>query len=449
MKKHFVIIGGDAAGMSAASKARRENLDLLIDVFEKSQWASYGACGMPYFIKGDINRIEDLIARTPEEFKKNRINLHLEHEVTRINPREKYITVRNPLKEICVPYDNLLISTGAHPGRPNIKGLDNEHVFTLHDMESAGKIKNYLKENTPKSAVIMGGGYIGIEMLEAFYSWGMEIHLVELLPHILSPFGIDTAVKVEEYLSRFAVLHLGQGVRGIDKIMGGKLSVELDYENISTDMVLVATGVVPEVALAKDAGIKIGITGAITADEFGRTNFSSIYVAGDCAEVQNIVTGHPDYIPLALSANRNGRCIGTTVAKKPTYLTGVTGTAVLKAFKLEIARTGITDLAVARKYGFDPVSVKVESHSRASYYPGSKPIQITLLADRSSKRILGASMVGEEGVSKRIDIISTALFGFFTANQLENLDLSYAPPFGPAWDPVLIAARILKNKLTE
>ena len=448
MNKHFVIIGGDAAGMSAASKARRTNPDLIIDVFEKGNWASYGACGLPYYLKGDIKELRDLIAKTPEEFMQKNIHLHLKHEVTRIHPEGKYVIIKNHSGKIKVSFDSLLISTGARAGRPNIEGIDSLGVFTLHDMDSAREIQNYLKEYSPKSAVVLGGGYIGIEMLEALFSRGIEMHLVELLPHILSPFGIDISRQVEEYLKQYADLHLEQSVHSINRLDKGKLSVKLNNGTIVTEMVLVAAGIIPEVSLAEEAGIQCGLTRAIATDELGRTNFPFIYAAGDCAEVKNMVTGKPDYVPLALAANRHGRSIGRTVGGQPTLLAPVAGTALLKVFQLEVARTGITDPEVARKHKFNPIKVTVDSHSRASYYPASKPIKISLLADRGSSRILGASMVGEEGVSKRIDIISAALSGSYTVDQLESLDLAYAPPFGPAWDPVLTAARVLNQKLS-
>jgi len=448
MSEYFVIIGGDAAGMSAASKARRVNPDLKIGVFEKGDWASYGACGLPYYLKGDVKNLEDLIARRPEEFINRNINLKLKHEVTEIHPKDKYLTVSTPSGEINVSFDKLLISTGANAGRLKIEGIDSAGVFTLHSMESARKIKEYLEKFSPKSAVIVGGGYIGIEMLEALFSRGIKVHLVEMLPHVLSPFGLEISERVEEYIKKYAVLHLGQSIQSIKRLDKRKLSVKIDNDNIMTEIVIIATGIVPEVSLAKKAGIKLGLTGAIATDKYGRTNYPYIYAAGDCAEVRNIVTGKVDYIPLALAANHHGRAIGSTVGGNPTCLNPIAGTAVLKAFQLEVSRTGIVDPEIARKFGFKPIKVTVDSYSRADYYPGSKPIKISLMADRKSKRLLGSSIIGEEGVSKRIDIIAAALYGSFTVEQLENLDLAYAPPFGPAWDPILTAAKVLSGKLT-
>jgi NADPH-dependent 2,4-dienoyl-CoA reductase/sulfur reductase-like enzyme len=212
-------------------------------------------------------------------------------------------------------------------------------------------------------------------------------------------------------------------------------------------MGLMATGIVPETTLARDTGIKLGKSGAIITDEYGETNIPAIYAAGDCTEVKSVVTGQNIYLPLALTANRNGRAVGTTIAGEKTTISPIAGTAVVKVFQLEVATTGITDLDVAKEYGFNPVKVTIDSHSRAGYCPGAKPIKISLIADKNSKRILGSSMVGEEGVAKRIDIIATALYSRLTVQELENLDLAYAPPFSPVWDPVLIAARVLNGRL--
>ncbi|MFW6148702.1 MAG: FAD-dependent oxidoreductase [Atribacterota bacterium] len=452
MKKRFVVIGGDAAGMSAASKARREDPDLEIVVLEKSSWASYGACGLPYYIKGDIGTLEDLVAITPDKFRKDRnIDLRLNHEVSKINPDNKNITVNRKNGETDLPYDKLLISTGARALKPNIEGIDSEGVFTLRDMESAREIKEYIENNSPQSALIIGGGYIGMEMAEALYSRVIDIHIVEMLPNVLSTFGKEIAHAVQNHLENYTKLHLGSSIQSIKISDEGKLSVQIVDKklnnNIITDMILVATGVAPEVSLAKESGIKLGQTGAIATDGYGQTNITDIFAAGDCAEVKNVVTGKSQYIPLALAANRHGRSIGKTIAGKKTYLAPVAGTAVVKVFQLEVATTGIIDSEIASKYGFAPIKVTIDSHSRSGYYPGSKPIKISLLADQKSKKLLGASMVGEEGVAKRIDIIATALNGKFTVEELESLDLAYAPPFSPVWDPVLTAARVLNGKL--
>jgi CoA-dependent NAD(P)H sulfur oxidoreductase len=457
MKKRFVIVGGDAAGMSAASKARRANPDLEIIVLEKSSWSSYGACGLPYYIKGDIKDLHDLVAIPPEKFRGERkVDLRLHHRVIKIEPNTKKVIATTSNGDIEFDYDKLLISTGARAIKPNIAGIDTPGIFTLRDMDSGRNIKEYLQENSPESVLIVGGGYIGMEMAEAFHANGLKVHIVELLPHVLDSFGAEIATLVENHLKDYVQIHLGKYVNNIRETSRGKLSVQIkdkkqdDYEeHIATDMVLLATGIVPEVSLAKEAGISLGETGAIAVDEYGQTNIPDIYAAGDCAETKHTVTGKPVYIPLALTANRNGRAIGNTIGGEITPLATINGTAVVKVFQLEVATTGIINVESAKKNGFNPVKITIDSHSRAGYCPRSKPIKISLIADKESKKLLGASMVGEEGVVKRIDIISTAISGKITIEQFENLDLAYAPPFSPVWDPVLTAAKVLNSKLNK
>ena len=450
MSQRFVIIGGDAAGMSAASKARRVNPQLEIDVFEKGPWISYGACGLPYYIQGKVKDITDLVARTPEEFsKKYNINVFLHHEVMEINVGERIIKVNCPDGMKTINFDNLLISTGALPVQPNIEGIKSPGVFTLRSMESARQIRYYLDRFSPRSVLVIGGGYIGIEMLEVLHSLGLKVSLVERLPHVLNSFGQEICETVEQHIRQFARLYLNESVKKITQSTNRQLLVKTDHKKIETDLVLIATGVRPNIGLANTAGIKLGETGAIGTDQYGQTSEPHIYAAGDCAEVKHSVTGKADYIPLALSANRNGRAIGSTVAGVAKKISPAAGTAVLKAFQLEVARTGIIIPENARKHHFDPVKVTIDSHTRAGYYPGAKPIKISIMADSQTRQVLGASMVGEEGVAKRIDTVATGLYAGLTISQLENLDLAYAPPFGPSWDPVLIAARVLSGRLSK
>ncbi len=454
MKERFVVIGGDASGMSAASKARRENPELEIIALEKSNYASYAACGLPYYIKGNVQDVEDLIAITPEVFRQKRnIDLRLQHEVIKIEPEEKTIQIVSPQGESTLAYDKLLISTGARAVQPPIKGVDSEGVFILRGIPDAVGIKEYLTRRRPQSVLVIGGGYIGMEMADAFYSLGMSVQIVELLPHLLNSFGSEISEEVENETQNYARLYLGHRVNEIRPDQPGRLSVYLSREvdrkeeRVETEMVLIATGIVPEVTLAREAGIELGKTRAIITDEYGQTSIPDIYAAGDCAEVKSIVTNQNIYLPLALTANRNGRAVGSTIAGKKTPLTPVAGTAVVKLFELEVATTGVVNQEIARQYGFEPVKVTIESSTRAGYCPGAKPIKVSLVADRNTKRLLGSSMVGGEGVSKRIDIVAAALYGQFTVRQLENLDLAYAPPFSPVWDPVLDAARVLNGKL--
>jgi NADPH-dependent 2,4-dienoyl-CoA reductase/sulfur reductase-like enzyme len=443
----FVVIGGDAAGMSAASKARRENPDLDIVVFEKGEWVSYAACGMPYYIKGDIDSLEDLVQITPEAFRTERdIDLRTNHEVVGIDPDAQTVTVSTDSDRFEQPYDRLLVATGARAIEPPLDGIDLEGVFTIHDMDAADAIHEYVTEADPETAAIVGGGYVGIEMAEALDERGLEVDMFEMLPHVLQPFGDSVANVVEDHLREQGVgLHLDTPVEGFVG-EGTVEGIELESETVPADVVIVGVGVAPNVELAEEAGIEIGDTGAIAIDEYGRTNYETIFAAGDCAEATNVVTGEPDHVPLALTANRAGRAIGQTITGTPTEVGEIAGTAIVKAFDLGAARTGIIDEETAREAGFDPVSVEITASTRAHYYPGAEDQTVMLLADRDTERVLGASVVGREG-AKRIDTVATALESGLTVDEVQNLDLAYAPPFSPVWDPIATAAKVLSGSL--
>ncbi|WP_254839576.1 FAD-dependent oxidoreductase [Natronomonas marina] len=447
MTETFVVIGGDAAGMSAASKARREDPDLEIIVFEKGDWVSYAACGMPYYVKGDVDSLDDLVQVTPDAFRTERdIDLRTNHEVVDIDPEGRTVTVSTSDDRFEQPYDQLLVATGARAIEPPFDGMDLEGVFTIHDMDEADAIHTYVTETDPETAAIVGGGYVGIEMAEALADRGLDIHLFEMLPHVLQPFGESVATVVEDHLREQDVeLHLDTPVEGFGG-EGTVTSVDLDSGTVPADIVIV--GVEPNVELAADAGIETGETGAIATDEYGRTNYETVFAAGDCAEATNVVTGKPDHVPLALTANRAGRAIGQTVTGTPTKVGEIAGTAIVKAFDLGAARTGVLDEARARDVGFDPTSVEISASTRAHYYPGAEELTVTLVADRESERVLGASVVGREG-AKRIDTAATALHADLTVREVAGLDLAYAPPFSPVWDPIATAAKVLAGSLEE
>jgi CoA-dependent NAD(P)H sulfur oxidoreductase len=449
MTDPFVIVGGDAAGMSAASKAKRDDAELDVIVFEKGEWVSYAGCGMPYYVKGSVDELEDLVAVTPEEFRENRgIDLRTGHEVVAIDRDGETVTVDADGERFEQPYGTLLLGTGARAVAPPFEGLDLEGVFTLRSMDEADAIETYVDEGEPATASIVGGGYVGVEMAEALTERGVDVSIFEMLPRTLQPFGEETARVVEDHLRERGVdLYLEtavQGFAGVDRVE----SVELEDESVSADLVIVGVGVAPNVELAEEAGIELGPTGAIATDEYGRTNDGDVYAAGDCAEATNVVTGEPDHVPLALTANRAGRAIGSTVAGDPTPTGGTAGTAIVKAFELGAARTGIVDDERAREAGFDPVSVTIDAETRPHYYPGASELTVTLVADRETERVLGASVVGREG-AKRIDTVATALHAELTVTELQNLDLAYAPPFSPVWDPILTAAKVLAGRLAK
>jgi NADPH-dependent 2,4-dienoyl-CoA reductase/sulfur reductase-like enzyme len=444
----IVIIGGDAAGMSAASKFKRERPGRETVVFERGEYVSYAACGMPYYVKGDVNSLDELVTVTPEAFVEERdIDLRLRHEVVEIEPEGHEVVVEGPDGRFTQAYDRLLVATGARAVTPPFEGMDLEGAFTMHSLPEADAVRDYLAFENPDAVAVVGGGYVGIEMAEAFHAHDVEVHLFEMLPHVMAPFGETVAERVEEHLrDRGVWLHLNTAVErfvGDDSVTG----VDVGDRVVEVDLALVGVGVAPNVDLAEQAGVELGETGAIATDAHGRTNVDNVFAAGDVAETRHVVTGEPDHVPLALTANRAGRAIGQTMAGDETPVGEVAGTAVVKAFDLTAARTGLIDEERASDAGFDPVTVEITASSRAHYYPGAEEITITLLGDRNSRRVLGATMVGREGVAKRIDTVAVALHEGTTAEELSYYDLAYAPPYSPVWDPVLTAAKVLSGKL--
>ncbi|MFC6872482.1 FAD-dependent oxidoreductase [Halobellus marinus] len=452
-----VVVGGDAAGLSAASKLKRDAPEQEVIVFERGEWVSYGACGLPYYVKGDIDRLDDLVVNDAETFREERdIDLRTGHEVVEIDVDERTVVVEADDGKFEQSYDNLVIATGARALVPPIDGADLDGLFTLQTMDAGGDIRKAVEHGIegadeviePERVGIVGGGYVGVELAEAFHERGLEVHLFEMLPHVLNPFGESTARVVEEHLREHDVdLSLGTRVEAFNGEHGRVRSIETPEETVPVDLAILGVGVEPRVELAEQAGIETGPTGAIATDQYGETNVQDVYAAGDCAEATHTVTGAPDYVPLALTANRHGRAVGATIAGDPTPTGPIAGTAALKAFDLEAARTGIVDPERAEDVGFDPVSKTLELPSRAHYYPGSEEITVTLVADETTGRVLGASMVGREGVAQRINSVATALHTGVTVDELERFDFAYAPPFSPTWDPVLTAAKVLNGTI--
>ena len=470
MTDTFVVVGGDAAGMSAASKAKRDDPDLEVVVFEKGEWVSYGACGLPYYIKGEIQSLEALVSVTPEEFREERdIDLRTGHEVIAIDPDERTVTAESASGTVVQSYDHLLIATGAAAVVPEIDGTDREGVYTLGSMSDGKELREYVAraregesfqqpdrgpacrylEDCTGPVGVVGGGYIGLEMAEALAANGFEVNLFQRGDRLLKGFSEETSEVVADHLREEDVaVHLNASV---EELAGGETveAVVTDEDRIAVEMVLLGTGVRPRTALAEAADIDIGETGAIATDAYRETNVPDVYAAGDCAEATHAVTGESVYVPLALTANRHGRAVGQTVSGQPTEGGDVAGTAAIKAFDVEAARTGILDHDEARAAGFDPVTETVTANSRAGYYPDGGNVTITLTADRDSGRVLGGSLVSEygEGAVHRSHAIVGALMEETIVFELENYDLAYAPPFNTTWDPVLVAAKVLGGKL--
>ena len=468
----FVVVGGDAAGMSAASKARREDTDIDIIVFEQGEWVSYGACGLPYYVKGEIQTLEDLVSVTPEAFREERdIDLRTGHEVTAVDPHARTVTASHDGGEVTVEYDHCLVATGAESVVPPIDGIDREGVFTLGSMTDGTELRAFVarsRESSPleqpdrgpachfletcEGAVgIVGGGYIGVEMAEALAANDFEVHLFQRGDRVLKGFSEATSEAVADHLREQDVaLYLGSEVRAFDGPADGRVeAVVTAADRVAVEMALLGTGVRPRTDLAEDAGIELGPTGAIATDGYRETSAPDVYAAGDCAEVDHVVTGEPHYVPLALTANRHGRAVGRTVAGTPTEGGGVAGTAAVKAFEVEAARTGVLDHDAAREAGFDPVMETIEAKSRAGYYPEDGTVTVTLCADRDTGRVLGASLVSGygEGAVHRSHAAVAAVTEGVTVPDLANYDLAYAPPFNTTWDPVLTAAKVLEGDL--
>ncbi len=451
MPQPYVIIGGDAAGMSAASKIKREQPDAETIVFERGQHISYSACGMPYWIAGVIESDRKLIVLTPERAREKRgIDVRIGHEVTTIDPVAKTVTgKRLETGEIFVqPYEKLLIATGASAMRPPIPGLDLAGVFTLRNLSDGQRIFYYIEQKQPQSAVIIGGGYIGIEMAEALRDRKMAVTIVEMVPQLMPNFDADMVEEVTAHLSEKGVqVYTGISVKELSQA-GQQISVKLSSgAALTADLVLVSTGVRPNSELAAQSGLKLGKTKAIWVDAQMRTSDPQIYAAGDCVEHYHLILGENAWIPLATSANKGGRIAGDNMSGNSTTFPGIAGTAVVKAFDYTMSVTGVTErqAKTSGKWGAkgeDVGSTIVSAWEKAGYWPDAEKIKVKLIYAKSDGRILGGQIVGKAGVNKRIDIIATALSARMTVATLGMLDLSYAPPYSPTYDPVQVCANV-------
>ena len=468
----FVVVGGDAAGLSAASKFRRAAPDREVIVFEKGQWISYAYCGMPYFIEGRVDRLSNLLSLSPADADERGIDLRRGHEVTAVDPEAHTVSVESDAETFDQPYSELLVATGgwAITGPFDVRGVDG--AFTLHNMDAAAAIDAYLAEPdaydfarvddtpvdrdrvahnaelaAPETAAIVGGGYVGVEMAEALRGRGLDVHLFQRSGHVLPPFGESVAERVEAELAEQGVtVHTNTPV---DALVGDHRTeaVAFDGAELAVDLAIVGVGIQPNTELLAETGIERGAGGAIRTDEYGRTNLPNVYAAGDCATARHAVTGEETWFPLGLTANRGGRAIGSTVAGDPTPIGDVAGTAVVKAFDQECGRVGFVDEDAASKAGFDPVSATITAGSRSGYYPGAAETDVTLVADRETGTLLGGSIVGPDRAAVRINTLSTALEAGLTVSEVEQLDLAYAPPFSPVWGPILVAAKVLTGRL--
>ena len=439
MAERLVVIGGDAAGMSAASQARRRCDDLEIVALERGDWTSYSACGIPYLVAGEVEDIDSLISRTPDTFRNEfRIDVRLRHEVTGIDTAAGEIEVHDidHGRDFRLGYDQLVIGTGGRAIRPDFEGVDLDLVQGVQTLGDAQRLLDYAEECHCGHVVVVGAGYIGLELAEAFTMWGADVTIVEQQSDVLPSLDPELGALISEAMKR----------REIDVLCNTTVTaceagrVHLSDRVLDADMVVLGIGVRPNSELAAEAGIEIGVKSAIRVDRRQRTSAEGVWAAGDCAESTSFVSGAPTYVALGTAANRQGRVAGINIGGGYATSPGVLGTAASRFCALEVARTGLT-AEEASASGFSPVEALIESRTKAGYYPGSEPITIKLVAERGSGRLLGGQIVGGEGSAKRIDVLATAIMNRMTVHEMIDLDLAYAPPFGGVWDPVLVAAR--------
>jgi len=447
MGKKILIIGGVAAGTSAAAQAKRVDPSSEIKIIQEENVVSYGSCGIPYVIEGVVEKFENLIIRSAEEFEeKSNIKIILNTKATKIDPHKKIVHVKNIITkdEVSFNYDKLIIATGARAIKPPIKGIDGQGVYLLRTYSDGVK----LKENTEnkKSCILIGAGLVGLEMAEAFRKKGLEVTIIEMTDRILPKMlNMKFAKILNQHLSENGIsLRMGEKVQEIIDSDRGKI-VKTDKGSISGDFVLVGVGVRPNSEIANDAGIKLGTAGAIKVDGHMQTNLKDIFAAGDCATAKNYITGKENYLPLGTTANKQGRVAGRNAAGENHMFRGIAGSAITKAFDLYVGKTGL-NVEEAIQEGFEPIEKEIEGITRASYYPEKKPIWINLIADKNSRRVLGAQIVGSEFVKARIDQIALALLLQAKIDDIAEFDWCYVPPASPVWDPLGIAAlQVAKN----
>ena len=443
-----VIVGGVAGGATAAARIRRLDEQAEIIVFERSGYISYANCGLPYYIGDVITDADDLTLQTPESFwKRFRIAMKVHHEVTAIHPERKAVTVQNletgAVFDEC--YDKLLLSPGAQPTQPKLPGIGIDKLFTLRTVEDTFRIKEYINQYHPRSVVLAGGGFIGLELAENLREIGMDVTIVQRPKQLMNPFDPDMAAFLHAEMRKHGIhLAMGYTVEGFEGKDGGVDVLLKDAAPIHADMVILAIGVTPESKLAKDAGLALGIKGSILVNDRMETPVPDIYAVGDAVQVKHYVTGEPSLISLAGPANKQGRIAADNICGGDSRYAGSQGSSIIKVFDLTAAVTGINETN-ARRAGLQVDSVILSPMSHAGYYPGGKVMTMKVIFERESFRLLGAQIVGYDGVDKRIDVLATAIHAGMKATELKDLDLSYAPPYSSAKDPVNMAGFMIDN----
>ena len=448
----IVIIGGVAGGATAAARIRRRNEHAEIIVFEKSGYISYANCGLPYYIGDVITDPEELTLQTPESFfRRFRIHMKIHHEVVSIHPDRKTVSVKNleTGEAFEESYDKLILSPGAKPAQPRLPGVGMDQLFTLRTVEDTFRIKEYITKNHPKSVVLAGGGFIGLELAENLRELGMEVTIVQRPRQLMTPFDPDMASMIHSEMRKHGIkLVLGYTVEGFMKKDHGVEVLLKDNPSLRADMVILAIGVTPDTVLAKEAGLELGIKGSIVVNDRMETSVPDIYAAGDAVQVKHYVTGEDTLISLAGPANKQGRIIADHICGDDSRYPGSQGSSVIKVFDMTAATTGINETN-ARRAGLQVDTVILSPMSHAGYYPGGKVMTMKVVFEKATCRLLGAQIIGYEGVDKRIDVLATAIHAGMKATQLKDLDLAYAPPYSSAKDPVSMAGFMIDNITKE
>lgn len=441
-RRRIVVIGGVAAGMSAASRARRVDPGAEIAVYEAGRHVSYGACGLPYLLSGVVPSPDHLVAYTADFFRHERnIKVVLGRKVAEVDPASATIRLEpdSAGRAERVGFDRLVIATGARAVVPALPGVELEGVFTLRTLEDALRIRNFLQSARPRAAAVVGGGYIGLEAAEALGRLGLKVTVLERLPRLMITLEPELSERVRQEMEANGV-RVVTGVQ-VEALLGpGRVTHVLAGERVPADIVILAAGVRPNSEIAAAAGLALGPSGAIRTDDRQETSVPGIYAAGDVAEAIHRVTGAPAWIPLGTTANKQGRVAGENAAGGQARFPGVLGTAGVRLFELEVARTGL-NLDEARAAGLRARAVWLRHRSRAHYFPGGGPVLACAVVEEGTGRLLGAQMAGSEGIAKRVDVCAAAIQAGWTVEELAALDASYSPPFAPVWDPVLLLAR--------
>ncbi|UYM03476.1 FAD-dependent oxidoreductase [Solicola gregarius] len=451
-RRRVVVVGGDAAGMAAAATAkRRAGDDLEIIAFERGSWTSYSACGIPYWVGGEVPSPDDLVARTPEEHRRRGIDVRMGVEVTHVDADDATVRVRDSDGvESSHGYDELILATGAEPYLPDLPGIDSAGIHTAHTLDDGQRVLDDLLESSPRHAVVVGGGYVGLEMAESFVHQGVETTLVTRSGTPMSSLDPDVGGRVHEALERDGVrVRVSSPARGFASTGGRVSAVETDDAAIPADIVVLGIGVRARSGLATAAGLEVGAGDAIVVDSRQRADPERhIWAAGDCAATHDRMSGRLVHVPLGTHANKQGVVLGRNLTGDDVEFPGVLATAITKACSTEIARTGLGEQGAADA-GFDAEAVTIETTTRSGYYPGAEPMSVKLIGDRTTRRVLGAQIIGGTGAAMRIDTVAMALWSESTVDDLMFADLAYAPPFSSVWDPVQVAARALASRLVS